>query len=503
MNITLVERALRLDAVRRAVAAGHELFEVLYYIRQRAVRVRAGKGQVAVVYRETASVGPLKGRLVTGISGLTVIPPVIEAELQKGVPPSMAGVSIATFMRPVKYLCRHGFNLWDFDVVNAYYSMLLHHILPRYNIAVPPIVEAYVSGRDECIQSLMETLAMKFKRGFSRDEVKQLLCSIGFGGSFYGWCKDLDLVEVEDEDAAEGIAADEAVAMDAVYELEDAIKSILSQLVAAHPQELQQLQGRKNPSGTLLFAIYSNEERRILSAMVAAATKAGGKCVSMEHDGLVLEGDCTTLLEAVQAAVHPLKLLVKPHPQSPWAALSEKFPDYDWGLATPVALKDYIGVTSACREYVNLENRSKDDGGKMAGIVRGNNQTMAKYVAMQLRPVVNVPAAEGEKRAYFEMFCGKGMWHVKHRDDLTAVSLNELGRLMKPAYEMYPKYRDPPRPLGCLCRYEVSQQFPFPALKVFCFKLNEPNQNSICFIEASERRQVCCWPWRSDPGHPG
>jgi hypothetical protein len=109
VNVALIEMALRRDALRRASCPGHELFEILYHLRNRATNVRKGKGVVAVVYREAASVGSLKNRYYTGIKGLTKIPAAVQAELNKGVPDNMAGVSTATFMRPIKYLCRHNF----------------------------------------------------------------------------------------------------------------------------------------------------------------------------------------------------------------------------------------------------------------------------------------------------------------------------------------------------------------------------------------------------------
>ena len=437
----LLDKALMLSAARRASCPGHEVFEVLYYLRQRVTSVRAGRGVVAVVYREAPATGSLKNRLYSGISGLQNVPPAVQAELKKGVPENMAGVSVATFMKPIKHLCRHGFNVWDIDVANAFFSMLVEFILPNHSVPVPRIISDYVQRRDEFLQVLVKLCGEKFNSTFSRDDVKELLCCIGFGGTFDGWCRTRELVAVDAEDD------EPRVKVDLIYQFEDAMGFIKKKLLAAHPQELRMLQDRKNPQGTLLFLIYSNEERRVLKLMRDAVASAG-RWVSMEHDGIVAEGDRDALLAAVQAAVSPLRVVVKAAPGGPWDALKERFPEYDWHLKTPILLKDYLFVTSNCREYVVLENRSKEDGGKTAGIVRSNNQTLAKYVAMQLRPVVNVPTAEGDKRSGFEMFCGEGLWHVKHRDDLTAITLNELSRLMKPSFSIRYMPKDPPKPLN-------------------------------------------------------
>ena len=81
-------------------------------------------------------------------------------------------------------------------------------------------------------------------------------------------------------------------------------------------------------------------------------------------------------------------------------------------------MKDYLTVLHKCRAHIK----------EGSSTVRANNHTFAKYVAMQLRAVTNVPAAEGEKRTHFEMFNSAGFWINRHRDDLTTITLTALGR---------------------------------------------------------------------------
>ena len=97
----MVERALRLDAIRKASSRNYDYFQILLSIRQRVVKVRGHQGWVAVAERTSAAVGSLEGRLFSGILGLedADIPRAVLAEVDKGVPRELAGLSIFAFDR--------------------------------------------------------------------------------------------------------------------------------------------------------------------------------------------------------------------------------------------------------------------------------------------------------------------------------------------------------------------------------------------------------------------
>ena len=113
-------------AATRSIRMEHyDCFEILLSIRKRAVRVRRGFGSVPVVERASKPVGNLQNRLYSGIRGIDPanLPGVIQAELERGVPSGLAGLSLFAFSKPIRYLCRNGLGVCEIDIVNAVFSV--------------------------------------------------------------------------------------------------------------------------------------------------------------------------------------------------------------------------------------------------------------------------------------------------------------------------------------------------------------------------------------------
>ena len=173
-------------------------------------------------------------------------------------------------------------------------------------------------------------------------------------------------------------------------------------------------------------------------------TRENSQVISLEHDGIVARGDVDALMDAVREAVNPMEVTVKVGPEDPWQALRERFPQYNWDIKSEVPLKEYLNIVQLCRGHIK--------GGPQQ--VRANTNTFARYVAMALQSIINVPAAEGEKRTHFEMFSASATWHVKHRDDLSAITSEILRRLVCMPCTFYwekAALADPPPPLNSAC----------------------------------------------------
>lgn len=143
-----------------------------------------------------------------------------------------------------------------------------------------------------------------------------------------------------------------------------------------------------------------------------------GDVVSLEHDGIVVRSDPDKVLALASQAVG-VELAVK-QCGDPMKCLEEQFPGYDWSVRCKVSPLDYMKVALLCRRLVE----------KGPAACRANNYSFAKYVAWQLSGCCNVPHAEGEKRTHFELFVAGKMWRVKHRDDLTSVTMEALEKLV-------------------------------------------------------------------------
>jgi hypothetical protein len=183
-NAHQIEKALRLDAIRRVGMENYGCFEILYSLRNRAMKVRRGLGWIPVAVRESVGVGKLKGRLYSGIGSLDAIPGPIQAEIDRGVPKELAGLSVFAFNKRIRYLARSGLDMCEVDITNAFFNVL-RLMLP----ALPARIVRYCDDRDNVLQSVLAFIEEQSGEKITRDDVKELFISIGFGGSVYGWLK--------------------------------------------------------------------------------------------------------------------------------------------------------------------------------------------------------------------------------------------------------------------------------------------------------------------------
>jgi len=426
VNVAAVEKALMLAAVRSVSLQHYDCFEILLSIRKRAVKVRRGTAMIAVVERASAPVGGLGNRLYTGINGIEPgkLPNPIRAELDSGVPPELAGLSVFAFSKPIRYLCRSGLGVIEIDIVNAVYSVFCE-ICP-----VPEVVLLYRDNREHILQEVRAWLERKSHSPVSRDAVKELFISLGFGGSLWTWMQE-HLPEPVEVDGEWGSYLER---------LEDAMEEVRRALAAKYPAEFKLLAaGKRNPHASLSFHVYAHHEAEALRKMRAAC---GDAAFSPEHDGIAARGDTQKLLETCAEAVSPLRVAMKEYPSGPLVAFRERFPELDWDVKADTSIQEYAGLLAKCRGYVAAGPEAAN----------ANRFTFAQLVAARLSPVANVPTTEGEKRTHFEMFTGYGNWHSRHRDDLTAITMGILRDLVKPAVRMKWQRggvaRDPPAPLN-------------------------------------------------------
>jgi hypothetical protein len=280
------------------VHGGCDYFEILYSIMLRARRVQNGVGHIAVVRRESyPALNKYRNRLYTGITDLSagLIPQEIQAELRAGVPDKLCGVSVLMFPRPIRYLCRHGLGLIDIDLKNAFFSsieLILKDAVSQ--MSVPAVVANYVRDRewmldtmsrvmtekrvkkhdDEEADTLIRVMTRKPQRIFTRDDMKELIIRMGFGGTLHGWMQenmaDLDC-EVEETDDAWGKT------MVWLRTFEAGMQRVRAELcrilkAAAVDHKLPDMN-----SGAMSFHVYVNTERRLLDMMAAAIQGANGQ----------------------------------------------------------------------------------------------------------------------------------------------------------------------------------------------------------------------------------
>jgi hypothetical protein len=186
VNVAAVEKALMLAAIRSVRMEHYDCFEILLSIRKRAIKVRRGTGSIPVVERRSQSVGNLQNRLCSGIRGLdpAKLPGPIRAELERGVPSELAGLSVFAFSKPIRYLCRSGLNVSEIDIVNAVYSVFCEICM------VPEVVRRYRDDRDNVLREVGAWLQDKSGTSITRDAVKELFISLGFGGSVWTWMQE-------------------------------------------------------------------------------------------------------------------------------------------------------------------------------------------------------------------------------------------------------------------------------------------------------------------------
>ena len=180
VNVTAVEKALMLAAIRSVRMEHYDCFEILLSIRNRVVKVRRGTGMSAVIERTSQPVGNLQNRVHSGIKGIDPInlPGAIRAGLERGVPAALAGLSVFAFCKAIRYLCRSVLGVTEIVIVNALYSILCDKIG-----SVPAAVLRYRNDRDQILHDVRAWLERKAKTPVTRDAVKGLFISLGFGGT--------------------------------------------------------------------------------------------------------------------------------------------------------------------------------------------------------------------------------------------------------------------------------------------------------------------------------
>ena len=420
VNVRIIEEALSLDAIRRVRLANYDAFDVLLSIRRRVTNVKGKVGWIAVAERESEPINGKAQRLFSGIGGLDKanIPAPVCRELEKGVPQELAGLSVFSFSRALKYLIRGDLGFGEYDVNNNYFSVL------KGLIEIAKSIAFYCDNREAVLEDLACYMTRASGQHIGRDDVKELMIALGFGGTVYGWmCKRLARLFTPSERWGEFL-----------YDFERSMRVVHDKLADKFPEELTCLQDRPYPKASFAFAIYATEERAVLGRMMEAV---GKDAFSPEHDGF---GGKSGLLGRVAEAASPLTVSYKAYPD-PYERIKEKAPEFDWTRKASSSVDDYADVISKCRAY--LAAGSKE--------VRANAMTFAKYVALKMRATTNVPHAEGERRTHFEVFCEEGFWITRHRDDLSSVTAEILADLVKPAAR--PRWDraplpDPPPPLN-------------------------------------------------------
>ena len=453
VNVRLVAEALKLDAVRRVPLNHYSAFDVLLSVQRRAVNVKGKVGWIAVVEREAEAVDGKPQRLYSGIQGLDAedIPPAVIRELKQGVPGDLAGVSAFHFSRALKYLIRGGLGMVEYDAANAFFEVL-KLLLPE----LPEAIAQYCEDRERILEQIvcffrqLTAATASGPMAFSRDDAKQLLLSIGFGGSLHGWCCSRFRGEFYN------LSGDCA---DFLGRFEREMRQVRTELRRRFPSTYNAVAKRPYPEASLTSVLYMWKERTELTDPLR---QLAGAAASPEHDGV---GAKAGLLQQLQARVR-LPLATKPYPE-PFERLMQKAPHMDWSRPAGASVEEYADVLDKCRMYVATE----------AKVVRANAMTFARYVAMRMRATTNVPHADGERRTHFEVFSEeRGLWMVRHRDDLASVIAEALADIVRPSAR--PRWArgplpDPPPPLNdgkfaaSLCELVLgllSKDLPMPAL---------------------------------------
>ena len=248
VNAALLDRTLQLSALRRASTGSNDYFELLYWFRQRVVGVRGKEGHIPVLLRASKGLGELKGRLYSGVGQLEDkdLPPPLKAELGRGVPRRFVGVSAFCLPRNLRNLLRHGLGLTDVDLSNAYFSLMSKE-LPHL---VPEALQSYVANRGQQLKLLQDGL------GIDRDEAKKLVLRLGFGGGFYTWLQEKNLI-------LEDCLLKAPAACQLLESLETAAQVMMRGVAAAYKDELKTLKekGKTRAKATLTFMVYSDLER--------------------------------------------------------------------------------------------------------------------------------------------------------------------------------------------------------------------------------------------------
>ncbi|CAJ1414497.1 unnamed protein product [Effrenium voratum] len=341
VNVTAIEEALNLDAVRRLENC--DCFGILLSIRQRAVGVRNGVGHIPVLQRECRHAPGLRARWCCGVGDVPEIPSglkdkeaiaaikqarddaiarlprVFQSELKKGIPPELVGRSAFAFYKLIRYICRSGMDIVEVDCCNAYFQFLSG----RFRVCEE--LGHYVSCRD----AVLEMIGKAFD--VPRVEAKKLIISIGFGGSLSTWAsKVMRRIPV----VAEGGLVAKAVSW--LHRLEDGISKTLRECEAVLSPEARQWHKDRNLASKC-FSVYQDAERALLDRMQAAA---GARLVSLEHDGVAVYADAAERVRDACGSTH-----VKATPMPKWEEFAaEHHANFDWSVASDLHFLDFAAL---------------------------------------------------------------------------------------------------------------------------------------------------------------
>ncbi|CAE7784050.1 unnamed protein product [Symbiodinium sp. CCMP2592] len=441
VSVAGLDRALALDGTRRADA--FDMFEELYWLRQRAVRIRGKVGYVPVLEREGQGPPGLRPRIYSGIGKLPALPEQdgkrkknqdeleaavakrdeaisklpkeLQRELAAHVPEHFVGRSAFSCGRLTRCMARQGLDALEIDVVNSFYQWLAKVVMVGEDC---PFLSSYVQDRESWLAQLEEGFRAcpDCPKPVPRCDLKRLLISIGFGGSFANWSS-RTLSAVFDETDIPEVAR--------IHGLEGEVRRAHRLIWRNLPEESRAwLEG--GSGGRVAFFAYADWERKVLQSMAAAA---GASLLALEHDGVCALSEAKD--RVLQAAADlGVRVAAKPVPNAVECAAAEH-PDFDWKLEAKLPYGDYQKLRQRCKDNVRR------------GRARPNNGDFADLLVAMLEPIIYVPNQPHEKTDTYEYFGPDCVWVEAKKEHLGYLSRSCLKRL-------YGNRETPPEPLNDL-----------------------------------------------------
>ena len=454
IDVKSIDVALRTAAIRAMTHVSGIVFEVLYWIRQRAVSVRGGVGKMPVI--SWYSVDPLgnRGRTFTGLQKLDEaakkkldeakkkkrngkddeklteedivqvylddpnVPEVIKVELQRGVPLSMVGKSAFAFSKIIRCICRAGLGLYDIDVKCSIYAHMRIYLADEF----PAKLSWYIDNREEIHGETAKLMTELLGTKVSMAHVKNLFTRFAFNGCVDGW------VTTFYPDFVEHMIVNEGDPLYFIYELEDAARAMVHLVAKKNPKLFAACKGK---FGATLFHKYANLEATTLSAMHVTAHNHACKFISGSHDGIVV--DKLSVFESLKEHLAPMVVMLKDVPSDPFYEAQQAFPYMDFTVRSTVSLPDYYRMWATAREIVKSKRAPE------------NTIALADYVAARLDGLCCVPHSDGEKRQFFEMYSNRG-WTFHNAADMKTFASRALHDLARPLcdYRADSKWIPPP-----------------------------------------------------------
>ncbi|CAE7284306.1 unnamed protein product, partial [Symbiodinium sp. CCMP2456] len=412
VSVAGLDRALALDAVRRADAL--DLFEELYWLRQRATRI-CGKVPESNGKRKKDQ-EELKEAVAKRDEAIDKLPVELQRELGANVPERFVGRSAFSFSRLTRCMARQGLGALEVDVANSYFQFLVKDVLAAEEA---PLIRDYVCNRDAWLERLTQAFrtwqeSQGAKATIDRSDTKRLLIGIGFGGCFANWCsRELGAV-LDETDLAE---------TKSIQGLENEVRRA-HRLVWRRLPEATRTSLKGSSGGRAAFFAYADWERKVLDAMVTAA---GTSLLAPEHDGVSVFPEARDrVLKA--AADLGVQVTAKPVPDAVETAAA-LHPQFDWRLEARLPYGDYQKLRQRCKENV------------ARGRARANNGDFADLLVAMLEPIIYVPNQPHERADTYEYFGPDGAWVEAKKDHLGYLIRSCLKRL-------YGSMETPPEPLN-------------------------------------------------------